>query len=317
MVSLPRRVTADALGGLLLVGAAAVLLATPYDGGSCTNVLAAYALPAASLPEAEPPEKPGALAEARRAVTAANADVMELEREEATVDELYAAAEEARAAANEAQDDLWESSFTSGYSSDSYLPELDVDFAESAVESAEEWLAYVQGELDSEWAIYTQSDVDAAQADVDEARADLAEAEAALAQAQSEEAARESEAANAEANAEQLDAAADAAEQVAADASADLSDRKSAAQDRLYSAQSLVADLEADHEIAVAEWSHDQRVAADEVTARNNVRDSCRENGMWRAGVAVVDVVLLLALVFRRWTPRLPRLRMRWPWRRP
>ena len=312
MVSLPRRITADAIGGLLLVGAAAVLVATPYDGGSCTNVVAAYGLPAASLRDAKPPEASPALAAAYDAVTAANAEVVELESEQATVDDLYAAAEEARATANEAQEDLWESSYTD-YSSDTYLSELDVDFAESAVESAEDWLAYVQEDLNSEWAIYTQTDVDAAQADVDEARADLAEAQAELAGAQSEEATRESEAANAEATAEQLDAAADAAEQAATDAAAGLYDRQSAAADRLRSTQSLVTSLEADHEIAVAEWSHQRRVAADEVTALNNVRDSCRENGSWRAGVALLDVLLAAALALRRWSPRLAQIRL--PWR--
>jgi hypothetical protein len=76
-----------------------------------------------------------------------------------------------------------------------------------------------------------------------------------------------------------------------------------------------VSQLEADHEIAVAEWSHEQRVAADEVTALNNVRASCRENGSWRAGVALLDVLLVAALALRRWPPRLPR-RLRVPWRR-
>src|SRR3954453_16817301 len=119
MVSLPRRVTADAIGGLLLVGAAAVLVATPYDGGSCTNVVAAYGLPAASLPDAEPPTASPALAEAHDAVIAAGADVTQLESEQAAVDDLYVAAEEARTAADEAQDDLWQSPYTD-YSSDSY-----------------------------------------------------------------------------------------------------------------------------------------------------------------------------------------------------
>jgi hypothetical protein len=185
------------------------------------------------------------------------------------------------------------------------------------VDSAEDWLDYVQdGAADtSGWAFYDQSDVADAQADVDDARADLAEAEAALADAESEDTARESRAATAESTAEQLDAVADAAEQAAADAAADLSDREGAAQDRLYAARSRVAELEADHAIAVADWSHERRVAADEVTALNNVRASCRENGGWRAGVSLLDVVLAGALILRRWTPRLPRLRIRLPWR--
>ena len=314
-MNLARRIAADAVGGMLLIGAAAVLLATPYDGGSCGNVLAAYAWPASSVSEAEPPRESPALADAYDAVSAANAEVAELETEQAEVDAAYAAAEEARAAANDAQDAAWESSY-SDYSSDSYLAELDVEYAESTVESAEDWLAYVQEDLDSEWAIYTQSDVDAAQADLDEALADLAEAQSALAQAQSDDAARESEAANAEATAEELEAAADAAEQTAADLAADLDNRQSAAADRLYSARSLVAQLETDHEIELAEWSHEQRVAADEVTALNNVRASCRENGGWRAGVALLDVLVVVALVLRRWGPRIPWQRLRLPWRR-
>jgi hypothetical protein len=314
-MGLPRRITADAAAGLLLIGASAVLLATPYDGGSCTNVAAAYALPAASLPDADRPVLPAALGDASRAVTDADAKIRELEGEQAEVDAAYAAAEEARAAAVEAEEDVWESSFTSDYSSSTSSAEWEVESAEYGVESAEDWLAYVQEDLDSEWAIWTQADVDEAQADLDEARADLAEAQATLAQAQSEDAAEEAQAADAEATAEELDAAADAAEQAAADAASSLSARESAAQDQLYSARSRVADLESGHAIALAEWSHDQRVAADEVTALNNMRASCRENGAWRAGVAVLDVLLVGVLVLRRWTPRLPQLRL--PWRRP
>jgi hypothetical protein len=314
-VNLPRRIAADAVGGLLLVGAAAVLLSTPYDGGSCSYVLAAYAVPAASLPESEPPKESPALDDAQDAVSAANAEVAELEGEQAEVDAAYAAAQDARSAANDAEDAAWESSY-SDYSSDSYLAELDVDFAESAVESAEDWLAYVQGDLGSEWAIYTQADVDAAQADLDEALADLAEAQSTLAQAQSEDAAQESAAADAEATAEELDAAADAAEQAAADLAADLYDRQRAAEDQLYSVRSLVAQLQTDHEIELAEWSHDQRMAADEVTALNNVRASCRENGAWRAGVALLDVLLVIGLILRRYGPRIAWHRLRLPWRR-
>jgi hypothetical protein len=314
-MGLPRRITADATAAVLLVGAAAVLLATPYDGGSCNNVLAAYALPAASLPDVKAPAKPEALAGAHRAVTAANSELMELEGQQAEVDRAQAAAEQAREAAIEAESDRWGSSFSNSYYSDTYGAELDVDLAESMVESAEDWLSYVEESAadTSEWSFYTETDVQAAQDDVDDARADLAEAESALAQAQREDSARESEAADAEATADQLDAAADAAEQAAADAASDLAARESAAHDRLYAAQSRVAELEAGHEVARAEWSHEQRVAADEVTALNNVRASCRENGGWRAGVAVLDVVLVGALLLRRWTPRMPALRR--PWR--
>ena len=111
-MTLIRRMTADPVAGLVLVSAAAVLLATPYDGGSCTNVAAAFALPAASVPDAEPPQPSPALADAYATMSTAKAEVTEVEREQADVDELYAAAEEARAAAHEAQDDLWESSYS-------------------------------------------------------------------------------------------------------------------------------------------------------------------------------------------------------------
>ena len=314
-MGLPRRISADIGAGLLLVGAAAVLLATPYDGGSCANVAAAYALPAASLPSAQPPGVPSALAESQRAVTAANADVTELKSEQAKVDQLDAAAQEARAAANAAQNDLWTSPYGSDYSSDTYMAQLDVDSAEGAVGRAEDWLAYVKDEMTSTWAFYDQADVDSAQADVDKANADLADAQAALTQAKNEEATRETKAATAEASAEQLDASADAAEQAATDAARDLSDRQSAAGSRLSSARSRVAQLEADHAIALADWSHEQRVTADHVTALNNVRASCRQNGSWRAGVAVLDVLLVAALALSRWSPRLPS-RLRLPWRR-
>lgn len=309
---LPRKFTADAAAGLLLIGAAVVLVATPYDGGSCTNVVAAYAVPTASVSAEDRPDKPRALADAQRAVTTANAALAELETERFEVEELQAAAQAAREAAAEAQSDLWAMPY-SDYSSDSYSAEWDVDIAESAVESAESWLEYVQESAadTSGWSIYTQDDVADAQADLDEALADLSEAESALAQAESEDAARESEAENAEATAEQLDADADAAEQAAVDAATDLADRQSSAEERLYSAQERVSQLQAQHDRAIAEWFHEERVAEDEATASNNVRASCRENGAWRAGVALLDVALAGALVIRRWMPRLSRL----PWR--
>jgi hypothetical protein len=315
---LPPRLSADLGAGLLLASAAAVLLATPYDGDSCRNVAAAYALPASSLPHVERPKAPVALSDAYGAVDAAEAEAVDLSNEQAQVDEAYAAAEEARAAATEAESDLWASSYSPGYYSSADGAELDVEIAEGVVESAEDWLEYVQEEAadTSEWALYDQGDVADAQEDLDEARAELAEAEDALAQAEREDSAAESAAANAEATAENLDAAADAAEQAAADAATDLASRQAANRDRLYAAQSRVAELETDHAIALAEWSHERRVAADEVTALNNVRDSCRENGSWRAGVALLDVVLVAALVLRRWTPRLPQWRPRLPWPR-
>ncbi len=313
MMRLPRRFTADGGAGLLLIGAAAVLVATPYDGGSCTNVVAAFAVPTASVSAEDRPDKPRALADAQRDVTTANAALADLEAERGDVESLQAAAQAARDAAADAQSDLWDLPYTSSYSSESYSAQWDVDIAESAVESAESWLDLVKDSADdtSGYSYYTQEDVADAQADLDEARAELSEAESALAEAESEDAARESEAENAEATAEQLDADADAAEKVAADAATDLASRRSSAEDRLYSAQGRVSQLEAQHDRSVAEWFHEERVAEDEVTASNNVRDSCRENGAWRAGVALLDVALAGALVLRRWTPRLPRL----PWR--
>jgi chromosome segregation ATPase len=315
---LPHRITADAAAGLALVGAVAILLATPYDGGSCRNVLAAYALPATSLPEEHAPATPAALADAQRAVTAADAELSELQGERANVDHAQAEAQKAREAATEAESDVWDSAYSSDYSSSTYSAQLDVDLAESKLESAEDWLKYVQDSAadTSGWAFYDQADVDNSQAEVDDARAELAKAKRALAEAQSEDTARESQAANAESTAEQLDAVADAAEKAAADAAADLSDRESRAEDRLYAARSRVGDLEAGHAIAVADWSHERRVAADEVTALNNVRASCRENGGWRAGVALLDLLLVGALVLRSWAPRLPQLRIRLPWPR-
>ncbi len=67
----------------------------------------------------------------------------------------------------------------------------------------------------------------------------------------------------------------------------------------LLPARSRVEDLEEGHEDAVATWTHEQRIAQTEVTARNAVRDDCRENGLWRAGVAGVDLLLLGALGVR------------------
>jgi hypothetical protein len=116
-MGLPRRITADAAAGLMLVGAAAILIATPYDGGSCRNVLAAYAVPPTSLPEGSAPAKPAALADAQRAVTAADAEAADLQSEQAKVGQAQADAQKAREAASEAESDLWDSSYASDYSS--------------------------------------------------------------------------------------------------------------------------------------------------------------------------------------------------------
>jgi hypothetical protein len=315
---LSRRITADAAAGLMLVGAAAILLATPYDGGTCRNVLAAYAVPATSLSDENAPGRPPAFADAQRALAAADTEVADLQGEQATVDQAQAEAQKARDAATEAESNLWESSYPTDYNSSTYSAQLDVDLAESKLESSKDWLKYVQDDAanTSGWSFYDQTDVDSAQKDVDDARAALTDAKGALADAQSGDAARESKAASAQSTAEQLDAAADAAEQAATDAARDLASRQSAAEDRLYTARSRVDDLEAAHAVAVADWSHERRIAGDRVTALNNVRSSCRENGGWRAGVALVDVVLVAVLVLRRWTPHLPKLRVRLP-RRP
>jgi hypothetical protein len=321
---LPRRVSADGVAALLLLAAAAVLLATPYDGGACRNVAAAYALPAASLQDAEPPGQSPALTSAALAAEKAESDTAALEAERAEADKAREAAQQARQAANDAESELYAPSFSTDYVS-VYASESEVSYAKTMVRSAEDWLDIVQeGAADTSpyGSFYDQQDVQRAQEDLDDARAKLTAAQGELEQARKDEAAQKSSAESAEQKAKDLDAAADAAEQAAADAATTLADHESDVEQRLWDARSQLAALEDEHKVALAAWSHEQRLAGDDVTALNNVRASCRENGAWRAGVALVDVVLLAVLALRRWGSRLrgvhfrlprPRLRLPWP----
>lgn len=304
------RVTSDVVAAALLVGAATVLLATPYDGGACRNVASAYGLPAASFTKSAPPATPAALATARQDVTAASSEVAGLSDERAAAERASEAAEQAREAAREAETKTWSTPVTIGSTSSA---ELDVELAESQVESAESWLKTVQdgaAETSEFGSIWTQEDVADAQEELDAAEGELAAAQEGLEEARDEDAASEAAAAAVERKAEQLAAAADAADKAAEQAASTLASAETAAEERLSSAKGRVARLEVEHDQAQDEWWHEQRVEHDEVVALNNVRQSCRENGGWRAGVALVDVVLLGALALRAWWPRGARLRL-------
>lgn len=306
------RLTTDLVAGALLLGAAAVLVGTPNDGGACRNVAGAYALPPARVPSAEPPAPPAALAGARQAVSTASIDLASLADERAAAEAAQAAAEQARAAASEARSATWSTPLT--YTSSS-SEELDVDVAQSRVESAESWLQTVEdGAADTSlYGIWTEQDVAQAQDDLDTARAELASAEQALAAPQAEEAASAAAEVAAEDRAAELETAATAAETAASEAGRTLATAERDANARLSAAKSRVSSLEIQHEVAQAEWSHEQRLEQDEVVALNNVRASCRENGGWRAAVALVDVALLGALALRAVWPRTARLhRPRW-----
>jgi hypothetical protein len=331
-MAFPRRVPADGVAAALLLSAAVVLVATPYDGGSCQNVAAAYALPAASLAPAEQPAEPASLTEARAALASAQSDSDGLADEQTSVDRAQQAATDARAVADKADMDQ----YSTDYSTDDYAvssAQSDVDSAQSAVDSAQSWLETVQQYVadPSNDGIWTQQDLQDAQSEVDDANAQLTEAQQALQETQARAAASESAAAAAKQKAERLDAAADAAEQAAGKAADDLAEKQSEVQAELYLARSQVSQEEADYRSTVADWAHQRRVAGDHIAALNNVRASCRQNGTWRAAVAGADVVLLAALGLRRWAPRPgrwgPRLRrmrersarisLPRPWRRP
>jgi hypothetical protein len=309
----PRRITSDGIAAVLLLAAAAVLVATPYDGGACRNVAAAYALPAASLPDADQPAEPASLAEARRALATAESDSTALANEQVDVGRAEKAAQDARAAADKADEDQ----YSTQYSGDDYTvsaAQSEVDFAQSDVDSAQSWLQEVQQYVaDDQYGIWTQQDVQQAQSQVDDANAKLAQAQQALQDAQAQAQASASAAAAAQQKAQQLDAAADAAEKAAAQAANDYADKQSQVSDELYSAQSQEDEAEASYRATVADWSHQRRLQADHVAALNNVRASCRGNGDWRAAVAGVDVLLLAILGVRRWWPRLRRVRLRLP----
>jgi hypothetical protein len=278
-----RRLPASAGAAVLLAAATAALVGAPYDGGSCRNVFSAYATPVAQVTPVQRPAEPAGLGDAREALEAVRAEDAELAPDRAKVARAVSAAERAEReadAAEQARRNTPTESSTPSWELDS--AELDVDIAEGSVDSAEDWLDIVQGD---DFGFYDAYDIAEAQEDVDEARADLAEAQAVLD--------------------EQLAAKAKAAEKTADRLSDILAAEERTLNSRLRPAESLVDDLEEEHAAALGEWTHEQRVAEDEVVARNAVRDACRENGLWRAGIAGADLLLLGALGVRAAWPRL------------
>jgi len=303
-----RRIPASGGAAVLLAAATAALVATPYDGGTCRNVVSAWTVPVASVAEVDRPAEPAGLAEARRALEAAEAESSALGDERAEAAEAERAAENARQAADAAEEARPEPSTDTGDSWEMDSAELDVDMAENSVDVAEDWLDVVQGD---DWGFYDADDVADAQEDVDDARAELAEAQAKLDQLEAATAAEQSAAVAAANKADELAAKAEAAEKKAQRLSDILAAKQRKVDSRVRPARSLVEDLEDGSRAAVAEWAHERRIAQGDVVARNAVRDDCRQNGLWRAGVAGADVLLLGALGVRALSPRL-----RLPWRR-
>lgn len=309
---LPRRITADGVAAVLLVSAAVLLVATPYDGGSCRNVASAYALPAASLEPAQPPTEPAALNDAREAVSTAQSEVTALAAKQADVDALQQAAEQARAAADKAAADQY--SDTSSIDGDLAVTQAqgDVDLAESEVSSDQSMLTSEQQDAasypdDPTWNQMVQDD----QATLDAAKAKLGQARQALQKAQNQASASAAAVNARQHNADKLSADADAARKAADAAAGDLATQQSSAEEGLSAAESEEARQESAFTATVADWSHSRRLAADHVTALNNVRSSCRQTGTLRASVAGSDLVLLAAVAALHWAPGLRRLRTR------
>jgi hypothetical protein len=312
---LPRRITADGAAALLLGAAAAVLVATPYDGGACRNVVAAYALPAASLGPADQPGEPAGLADARQAVTTAQGAVDALTIKKADVDKAQQAAQQARAAADKAE--LGSATDTSSIDASVSVDQAqsDVDIAQSEVSDDQSMLQTDQQDAaDFPGESYWTQQVQQAQSQLTADQAKLSAAQQAYQKAQGQASSSAAAAKAAQQNADSLSAQADAAEKTAEDAATNLAAQQSDAERSLSAAQSEEARQESDYRATVAGWSHERRMQGDHVVALNNVRSSCRESGTWRAAAAGADVVLLAALAVLRWAHRLRRVRIRVPW---
>jgi len=311
---LPRRITSDGAAAVLLVAAATVLVATPYDGGACRNVAAAYALPAASLAPADPPAEPAGLADARQAVTTAQAAVDALANKQADVDNAQQAAQQARAAADEAASS-WATETSSIDDSVSVdQAQSDVDLAQLEVSDDQSMLQMDQQDAadfpgDSYWTQQIQQ----AQSQLATDQAKLSAAQQAYQEAQSKASASASAAKAAQQNADQLSARADSAEKAAEDAATNFAAQQSDARQSLSTAESREAGQESEYRATVADWSHERRMQGDHVVALNNVRSSCRDSGNWRAAVAAADILLLVVIAALRWAHRLRGVRIRVP----
>ena len=302
---LARRIPARAGAAVLLAAATAALVAAPYDDGTCRNVVSAWTTPAASVVEVEPPEEPAGLRAAQQELEDAEAQDAALDDERAKASRAEAAARTARQKADAAEVAAEEAPSDTGTDSwEMDSAELDVDAAESSLDVAEDWLDIVAGD---DYGFYDSGDVAEAQEDVDDARTDLAEAQAVLDDLLAAEAAAESAAAAAAARVDTLTAKADAAEETAERSSDILAAKERKVDAVLEPVLDRVEDLEEGHQTALAAWANEQRVAETEVVARNAVRDDCRENGLWRAGLAGADLLLLGALGVREALSRLRR----------
>ena len=311
---LPRRITADGAAAVLLVVAAAVLVATPYDGGACRNVVAAYALPAASLSPADQPVEPAALVDARAAVATAQAAADALASKQADVDKAQQAAQQARAAADAADSGLATDTSSIDDSLSVDRAQSDVDLAQTDVSDDQSMLQLDQQDAaefpgDSYWTQQVQQ----AQAQLATDQAKLSDAQQAYQKAQGQASAGAAAAKAAQQKADQLSAQADAAEKAAEDAATNLAAQQSDAQQNLSAAQSQEGEQESQYRAAVADWSHDRRIQSDHVVALNNVRSSCRESGNWRVAVAGADAFLLVIIGALRCAHRLRRVRIRIP----
>ena len=303
---IPRRISADGLAAMLLVAAAVGLLATPYDGGACRNVAAAYALPAASLTPAATPGEPTALGDARAAVSAAQAHVDALSNTQADVDRAQQAAQQARDAADKAASDQFSNTSSSDADMAASQAQDDLDLAQSQVTDDQDMLtSWQQDAADSPGDSFYAQQIQQAQATLDADKAKLATAQEALQTAQNKQSASAAAATAAQQNADKLSAAADAAQKAADDAASTLAAQQSTAQENLNSAQSDEAQQEADYRTTVNDWSHSRRLESDHVTALNNVRSSCRTDGSRRATVAGIDLLLLAAIAAVQLAPQL------------
>jgi chemotaxis protein histidine kinase CheA len=315
---LSRSLTVDGVAALVLTAAAAVLVTTPYDGGACRNVAAAYAVPAASLAPAQEPAEPAALTDARQAVSAAQADVAALASKQADVEKAQQAAQQARDAADKAASA--QTTDTSSIDGDLSVTQAqdDEELAQTEVDDDQSYLQTTkQDAADFPGDSYWTQEVQQAQSELDAANAKLSAAQQALKQAKAQQSSAAAAAASAQKHADDLSAQADAAEKAAEDAESSYAAQQSQVEENLSAAQSRETAQEADYRTTVATWSHERRLESDRVVALNNVRSSCRADGTWRASAAGVDVVLLAAIVLVWFAPRLRRMGSRAWARRP
>ena len=275
---------------LLTLAAAVALLLVPMRGFG-TSPLSALLAHSQPLPrDTAPRQDPAEVAADQAAVDSAQKALDDIRAEGTRVTEAQKVASDTSDQATKARN--------SADSSDNYTLQTDVDMAQSDVDMANSSIDYDNSRISSAKSsldatrnyggdtTYEQQELDDANAALATDKQKLTDAQNALAAAKSKLDAATSGQQDAAHRADALSSSAADLQRHADDLADQQRSRESAANDALSSAQETQSRHRSDAATALARWSHDHRVAVDEVRARNSVISNARSAAVWVAGSA-------------------------------